>query len=204
MPELIVLYTTRFDLLNKHKQNYTQHNTPTNNNLLASPVLLRKNCTRGSTSTGQRVSRRGPENVPTNSQNGPKSEQISDPLNKHKQNYTQHDSPMNNNSRSCPVLFRKNCAPGGASTGQRVSRRGPENVPTNSQNGPKCKQRSEPLNKHKQNYTQHNSPTNNNSRACLVLLRKNCTPGGTSTGQRVSRRDPENEPTNVYYYYYYE
>jgi hypothetical protein len=94
-------------------------------------------------STNQHVSRRDPENVPTNSQNGPKSKQISDPLHKHKQNYTQHNPSTNNNLRACPVLFRKNCTPGGTSTGQRVSRRDPENEPTNSQNGPKSKQRTD-------------------------------------------------------------
>ena len=79
----------------------------------------------------------------TYQQNGPKSKQRSDLLHKHKHKCTQHNPSTNNNLRACPALFRKDCTPCGASTGQHVSRRDSENEPTNSQNGPKTKQRSE-------------------------------------------------------------
>jgi hypothetical protein len=117
-----------------------------NNNLqqkTARLALLRQISTPSPASTNQHASRCNPENVPTNSQNGPKSKQRSDLLHKHKHKCTQHNPSTNNNLRACPALFRKDCTPCGASTGQHVSRRDSENEPTNSQNGPKTKQRSE-------------------------------------------------------------
>ena len=71
------------------------------------------------------------------------SKRRSDPPKKLKLNNTPHSSPRSNYSLTCPALLRKNHAPSGTLTCQRASRQDPENEPTNSQDVPKAKHKSD-------------------------------------------------------------
>jgi hypothetical protein len=143
--------------LHKHEHKYAQHNSSTNNNQQVSHcinkpaglALLQQTSRSRTASTNQYVShcihrsRGKPENVSTNTQNGPKSKQRFDLLHKHKQKYTQYTPSTKNNLPTCPALLQKDCTPCETSTSKRISRRDSEKEPTNPQNKPKTNQSSD-------------------------------------------------------------